>query len=376
LADKSQRERLQLAETLFQEKKYVDAFPLVERLYLERPSSFQTKLLFGRVLKELNRRVEAEKILHELDIQYPNNLNVLIELATYHHRLGNVEESIEYFNKVLFLDPYNTLAKDRLQKIQEIKKNQVAEKLEDTLTEFWDVSHASRDELKKEAVFPEVHVPAGIEADDIQVRDDIGEIQEQPLADEPMPHSLSVDSSFEKQAQDEFSSLFATADPPLEEAQGNPDKTEYGTRPGMQPEPMVDDSIPADFGGLFDMSDEEEPAEPTTDDLTQVKTVADLDAEDDLPMVQATVPAKKKLGDTADIEFETESAADLYFRQGLYREAQKIYKKLYLHTSDEKYFAKLNEIANIQSRTKEYEVIDRLTKLMNLLQEKGRNHVV
>ena len=326
-------------------------------MYYERSSSFQIKLLFGKVLKELNRKAEAQKILHELDIQYPNNLNVLIELATFHYRQGNVDESIDFFNKILFLDPYNNIAKERLQKIQDIKKNKVAERLEDTLTEFWDISQHNIEKHTVEPIAAVDHFPTSIEAEDILVKDDFNNIAVPEQLHEIDNLEKIDDNRFEELAKDDFSSLFDS---------NKEHVMDEGEKSDSHKEHLVDDFE------KFDVKNERIVVEAEKNDITQIKSLEEEpeDIQENEPVVE------RSLTETADIEFETESAADLYFKQGLLKEAQKIYKKLYLQTSDEKYFAKLNEIANIQSRTKELEIIKRLTNLMNCIQEKGRNHFV
>ena len=74
----------------------------------------------------------------------------------------------------------------------------------------------------------------------------------------------------------------------------------------------------------------------------------------------------------AEMEFVTESAAELYLSQGLYEDALKIYKKLYSVQQDERFMLKINQLkAHILSQKK----IQRLTDFGELLQKRGEKIV-
>jgi hypothetical protein len=73
-----------------------------------------------------------------------------------------------------------------------------------------------------------------------------------------------------------------------------------------------------------------------------------------------------------EMEFVTESAAELYLSQGLYKDALKIYEKLYAAQQDERFLLKINQLnAHIISQKK----IQRLTDFGKLIQKRGEKIV-
>lgn len=73
--------------------------------------------------------------------------------------------------------------------------------------------------------------------------------------------------------------------------------------------------------------------------------------------------------------FQTESAAELYFKQGLYREALAIYKRLFEKTGRNDHFQKINAILLLQRSQYSERVVQRLQRLLQLLQQRGNQLV-
>ena len=72
-----------------------------------------------------------------------------------------------------------------------------------------------------------------------------------------------------------------------------------------------------------------------------------------------------------DAHFQTESAAELYFKQGLYREALAIYKNLFEKTGRTDHFLKIKAILLLMRTDCSHRVIERLQKFLLLLQQRG-----
>jgi tetratricopeptide (TPR) repeat protein len=72
-----------------------------------------------------------------------------------------------------------------------------------------------------------------------------------------------------------------------------------------------------------------------------------------------------------ELNFETESAAELYFKQGLYRESLAIYKKLFEKTGNTGYFLKTKAILLLQRNERNGQIIERLQHLLELFQNRG-----
>ena len=76
-----------------------------------------------------------------------------------------------------------------------------------------------------------------------------------------------------------------------------------------------------------------------------------------------------------DLNFETESAAELYFKQGLYRESLAIYKSLFEKTGRTDFFLKIKAILLLLRTDKSNQVIEKLQRFLQLIQQRG-NQIV
>jgi tetratricopeptide (TPR) repeat protein len=76
-----------------------------------------------------------------------------------------------------------------------------------------------------------------------------------------------------------------------------------------------------------------------------------------------------------ELNFETESAAELYFKQGLFNESLAIYKKLFEKTGKTDYFLRIKAILLLQSNEKNGLIIQRLQKFLELIQKRGSQFV-
>ncbi len=86
---------------------------------------------------------------------------------------------------------------------------------------------------------------------------------------------------------------------------------------------------------------------------------------------EAAVPAAA----SAELHYQTESAAELYFKQGLYRESLAIYKNLFEKTGRTDHFLKIKAILQLQRAERQNRVIERLQLFLQLLQRRG-NQIV
>jgi tetratricopeptide (TPR) repeat protein len=75
------------------------------------------------------------------------------------------------------------------------------------------------------------------------------------------------------------------------------------------------------------------------------------------------------------LHFETESAAELYFKQGLYRESLAIYKNLFEKTGRTDFFLKIKAILLLLRTDHSNQVIERLQRFLLLIQERGKQVV-
>jgi tetratricopeptide (TPR) repeat protein len=77
----------------------------------------------------------------------------------------------------------------------------------------------------------------------------------------------------------------------------------------------------------------------------------------------------------AGLHFQTESAAELYFKQGLYKEALSIYKNLFEKTGRTDHFLKIKAILQLLRADRNSRIIERLQRFLQLLQQRGKQLV-
>ncbi len=120
---KSERLQLEALENLFKQKRFSEALNFSKKLIRDYPHSFPIKLLHVRTLKELNRLGEAVEALNEMMQLFPNNINLLAEGGILALKRNKFDEALEYYNRILFLDPFNADAKESIDRINTIKKS-------------------------------------------------------------------------------------------------------------------------------------------------------------------------------------------------------------------------------------------------------------
>ena len=96
----------------------------------------------------------------------------------------------------------------------------------------------------------------------------------------------------------------------------------------------------------------------------------------DVPEDAGAPPAAAAPEDDAPgLHYQTESAAELYFKQGLYRESLAIYKNLFEKTGRTDHFLKIKAILQLLRADRQNRVISKLLRFQELLQH-GGSHLV
>ena len=263
-----EKEQLKALEDLYSEEKFSEVIELYEQLSVDFPDSFQIKFVYGRSLLRLDHVADAEEVLTELVQSFPDNINLLQEVGNLYSKKEDNEKAIEYYDKILFLDPFNALAKKSIEKIRGGTE---------VLTE---------PELKPAAE------PAPVE--------------EEELDEDKIP----------KPDKDE-----------------EPEKKEIKIE--LEPKPAKEEIELPEMAPLIEPEEKKE--------------------------VKAETP-------DAEMEFVTESAAELYMSQGHYDEALSIYEKLYNENKDDKFLDRMEQIKGKRVSQKK---IDMLSELLDQIQKKG-----
>lgn len=250
-AFQSEREHLAQLEWLFQQKKFAEGLARTESVLREFPASFHLKFLRYRFLRQLEQPAEALRLLREMHAMSGDNILVVRELADLHFQQKQYAESLLWYNKLAFLDSFNSQAQERIKFLKGVLETGVSDRLADTKAEFR----------------PEAEV-----------------------APAPAP------------------------------------------RAGAPPAPAA-----------------AAPAPPAPE--------------------PGAAPREEEAG---GLHFRTESAAQLYFQQGLYGEALAIYKNLFEKTGSTDHFQKIQAILRRQRAERGRRVIERLQRLRDALRDRER----
>jgi len=324
---KQEKEQLAVLENFFWQKKFSEALVLAEQLNKEFPHSFQINFIYVKILKEEKKWQEAEEVLKQLMASFPDNVSILKEWADVSFNLRNLEEAEKTYNKILFLDPFNVGAKEALKKLKiMVAPTAPAQPNEAPIvTEIpAPIPPPPKKPISKGDTLPETYF------EDLPAPE-----AHEPEINDTLPGSTIVKDFFEK-TDDNININLDDFYPSAEEMQ-----------PSTPAEPL------------------EEIQEPTTP-LPEEKPLLQEAAP---PMEQ---PLKRKQEEENDTEFATESAAQLYLSQGLYKEAISIYNKIFRLSRDERY---LRKIEDVKSRMVGMKKIECLNQFLESIKREGEKFV-
>jgi tetratricopeptide (TPR) repeat protein len=215
---RSEKDQLSALENLFQQKKFSDALDVAKKASSDYPNSYPINFLYVRTLKALNKLAEAEEVLKELMLIYPNNINLLLEGGNVAVLQNKFDEGNEYYNKILFLDPFNTEAKNSIEKINVIKKDGLV------IKEKGDSTSYQKEKLQSADTLPEF--------DTRKLRDIISE---EPPPPPPPPPAPKLSEEAIKEQEPEL--LPTPPPPPVPEIKDEPIKDQELDIPPSPPPP-------------------------------------------------------------------------------------------------------------------------------------------
>jgi tetratricopeptide (TPR) repeat protein len=469
---KSEKEQLTALEDLFQQKRFSDALDTALKLKEDYPKSFQIRFLHVRILEELNKAGEAETALIELMQMFPNNINLLLEIGKLCTEQNKVADALEYYNKILFLDPFNSEAKAAIDKINIVKKNgsgnvkgntaiksYPSDKLHDADT-LPEVDQKAWDLLTREPQTPKPDIlsppappipappPPPIPEEEMGIPEEELEEEEEELDEEktsisqpiisleqymqleqPEPESPSPPPPIEFKIEEiaEFPEEEPPTIPPIPEVEeAEISESLFDSKDGETPEPseILEDlespesqeppqpPDPPEPPFEFKMEENVQMMEAETDVDTYTEADVDMgeetDGGEDIEIPEAgkleleaigveeaelkheepganediTVVTEFMAAETetetetetgieaeSDADIVTESAAELYLKQGLVNDALVIYKKLYESQKEERFLIKINQLKSQQVNRGKILI---LTEFLKLIRQKQR----
>ncbi|MEN8223275.1 MAG: hypothetical protein ABFR36_08455 [Acidobacteriota bacterium] len=340
----SEREGLERLENLVRGKSYKEASAFALDLRDRFPASFQIGFLYYGILVKLESYSESESVLDELLKLYPENINLLLEKGELLIGRGKTAESKLFFDKVLFLDPFNDKAKegvDRTKVVEsgaskEPEKNQRKNSiLEDTMKEsdlerFMSESDDESEDIDKMSV------------EDPEEELDIS------LSESGMGFSTGLDNLLEPDVP------VGETESPVEEKEQEilPSRQDTVKTVDVETSPVPDDTGIPEKVDSTEIPVEEEKAfgkvESALEELNKFSSsdINDLGLDENVTEKEE-VPVEDP-GVSDEDAFATESAALLYLKQGLYEDAKNVYSKLYKGSNEDLFVEKVDKIERVE----------------------------
>lgn len=355
---KNERMKLRALENLFAEKRFSDAYTFAQKLTVDYPNSYHIGFIYVKILKELNRLKEAEAAALKLIPLSPNNINLLSELGLIYLKQNKYAESSDFFNKVLFLDPFNSEARESLDKIKDSKMEEP-----DGGIEFVESIEPVEPVEPIEPVEP-------VEPEPVESVESLEPVKLSETAKHPslIPKKPAVPTEkFEDAPEmEEMQAIEELGE--IDETQEVPEMGEMQEMAGIaEIEGIAEIPGGVDVAGEVDSMDTQ-PIDPYADFYNEERINSE---EENIPLEEAVpettrVMALHEPGDAA--EFVTESAANLYLSQGLYEDALKIYEKLYVSRREGRFLLKVKQL---KAHRMGIEKIRRLNEFLRLIQIRG-----
>jgi len=327
----NEKDQLTALERLFNEEKYEEGLKLSEHLLKEFPESFLIRFMTSKLLRVSGKLTEAEDILSELISTHDNHLNLFLEIGGLSLDLKKYSQALDYYNKALFIDPFNSQAKEAVKELQQKPGTESTEEpgIQAAMTrekENWKADTLPEEEINNIlGDSPAEEKEADLTEDSIQMEEE-----------EINPSIPGVDESYVEADQIKVEAA--------------PDKVSQDVEESLMADPVFVGSGPEKSG-----------------DKVSTEDVADLFVDSAAAQKSDTVTTQVPKTESGD-EFITESAAELYLSQGLYEEALYIYEKLYQNHKDDKFLVKVNEL---KSKSICQKKIKALTVFLNIIQERG-----
>lgn len=335
----NEKDQLIALEKLFKEEKYEEGLELSEQLLKEFPESFLIRFMTSKLLRATGNLTEAEDILSELISTHDNHLNLLLEIGGLSLDLKKYSQALDYYNKALFLDPFNSQAREAVRELQQ--KSGTNEAVEPGIQEA-----VTREKAKWKAdTLPEEEIGniLGDSPAEGKEKDALTEDSIQMEEEEINPSIPGVDEAFMEVNQ--------------VKVEAAPDKVSQDVEESLMADPVFVGSWPEKSGD-----------EVSTEDVADLFVDSAAAQKSDTATTQVPKTEPGYISPSEGDEFITVSAAELYLSQGLYEEALYIYEKLYQNHKDDKFLAKVNEL---KSKSIFQKKIRALTVFLNIIQERG-----
>jgi len=309
-------EYLEKLEILESEKNWDEILSLVEEAISNYTYSLSLKTYKVKALLNKNRFSDAKELCFELIKSNPGSSVIHSLLASIFEKTGEIKKAIDEYNKIIFLNPGDTDAIKELERLKKgdnfVNNDSVAEELSDSRTYMDEEEEKGKD------------IVNGVEEEE-----DEGEKKNDDNGNDfssENPNKASV--SDEKSDDDEYDYNPTNNSDIIEQ---NNSYLENNIESKDMPQVKVDEeeSFNNNEVNEFDMNYKEESKndEEILEDYGENIGLSDK-VEKDLSFTENY--------DKDEEPFVTYSMAKLLEEQGKYKDAQAVYKKLYIMSNDKK----------------------------------------
>lgn len=337
-----QNERARLAdlEALLRQKKHDEAIALGTELIEQYPDSFLIRLQLARALKESSSLLRAESVLSVMESRYGDNITFLIERGDLLRRLVRLSDAEKDYQKILFLDPFNSKAKAALDEIQSERKNQSEVAFE--------VVDYRRAEFKDDQTVPELILKTDEEPEPVAYEPVI-DLDAEPDSD---PFFNPVDRAAEPDSfdEDKGAAPYFNEEPQVE-LEERVETENFELEASHPPISTYVDNGVSDNWIQVDIAASGQDTDPQPEIEGQPMQISDLEEDgsfedEDPPVLESEMESESSdlSSQNHEMGFVTESAAKLYAQQGLYTEALAIYERLGQISYPEKYSHQVDKI--------------------------------
>lgn len=323
----TEKEFLQVLEDLFNSGKFEEVISSSEEYSTQYPSSFQIGFIRCKALLKFGKFDEAEYEIDNLLKLFPENINLLVEKGFLMLKKNRNSEAKDFFDKALFQDPYNQRAKKG---IDHVKKFESGKEIPEKESPMSFVSYE-----KEKANLEDTISESDLEK--LMENKNVNNLGKFSMEDSSPNVSISFEDSSIKNRNE---MLDRYKDP---ESRNDPDAGKSNIETALKELNRLSDS---DF--------------------------KDLKLEEEKNENQDEQEEKKNIVENEAGSFLTESAAILYLKQGLYKDAENIYIKLYRESDSDLFREKMDMIRNVKLlQTK----IVLLRNLLNIMKRTGETIV-
>ncbi len=317
----TEKESLQVLENLFDSGKFEDVISSSDQYLKEFPSSFHIGFIRCKALLKSGDSDLAESGIDNLLTIFPENINLLIEKGFLVLNKRQDLGARDFFEKALFMDPYNKRAKRGLEEVKKIEAG--APQSNDSPMSFasYEKSRATLEDTISESDLERLMEAKASEKGNMQ---------------SPEDSSPNVSISFEDSSMRKHDEILAKLSEKHEE-ENAPEN--------IKMEEALEKLNKLSESDVEELKLNEDPSEISENEVVNTENAGNIPVADE--KTDSGFDQAQETEEQPD-SFTTESAAILYLKQKLYDDAEEIFIKLYKQNNPDLFKKKLDMIGRVK----------------------------